>query len=292
MLKKFLSMFLVGYMLMGGFSPSALFAYTDALATKMPGDLKCTDLKLGGNDVLDSNGTTRLTVGSTNSVVGDLSVSGTVTGSNYATVASSGSFTHRILMGQTTAISTFTPTALTLDDGLTLTVNGPTKLDGTVGSNTASITISTHIGVTGDVSASGVVSSEDSLVDDAAIHETLYLGLTTAISSFTPTAITLDDGLTLTANGTLNVNGNMTSTGADVTIATNATISGTLTLSGGLILSDPYSATETELKASTPTVVGQMYWDETNLAMIVSTGITNCASFGLIYNGALAPTGW
>lgn len=51
-------------------------AYTNALATIFPGDVRVDDLKLNGNDILDSNGTTRLTVGSTNAIVGGLTVSG------------------------------------------------------------------------------------------------------------------------------------------------------------------------------------------------------------------------
>lgn len=57
------------------------------------------------------------------SITGNLSVSGTgaTTG---ATTFSSMTVTNQQVWGATTAKSTFTPTALTLDDGLTLTVNG------------------------------------------------------------------------------------------------------------------------------------------------------------------------
>ncbi len=62
--------------------------------------------------------------------------------------------------------------------------------------------------------------------------------------------------------------------------------------SGGFTFSGNFSGTEAELKATTPTVVGQQYWDETNLAIVVSTGATEDQQFGMIYNGATAPTGW
>lgn len=54
-------------------------AYTSALATIFPGDVRVDDLKLNGNDILDSNGTTRITVGSTNAVTGAMTVSGALT---------------------------------------------------------------------------------------------------------------------------------------------------------------------------------------------------------------------
>lgn len=51
-------------------------AYTNALATIFPGDVRVDDLKLNGNDILDSSGTTRITVGSTTAITGALTVSG------------------------------------------------------------------------------------------------------------------------------------------------------------------------------------------------------------------------
>jgi hypothetical protein len=52
------------------FTGQKVEAYTAALATVMPGDLSILDLKLRGNDVLDSNGVTRITVGTTNTFTG------------------------------------------------------------------------------------------------------------------------------------------------------------------------------------------------------------------------------
>lgn len=51
-------------------------AYTNAMATIFPGDVRVDDLKLNGNDIVDSSGTTRITVGSTTAITGALTVSG------------------------------------------------------------------------------------------------------------------------------------------------------------------------------------------------------------------------
>jgi hypothetical protein len=51
-------------------------AYTSATAAIFPVDISCMDLKLRGDDILDSNGTTRITVGATTTVTGNLSVTG------------------------------------------------------------------------------------------------------------------------------------------------------------------------------------------------------------------------
>ncbi len=59
-------------------APTAALAYTDAVATQFPGDVEVTDLKLSGNDIVDSDETTRLTVGATNAIVGNLTVTGNV----------------------------------------------------------------------------------------------------------------------------------------------------------------------------------------------------------------------
>ncbi len=50
------------FLLSMGVGFGSVFAYTDGQQTKMPGDLEATDLKLNGNDVLDSGGTTRYTM--------------------------------------------------------------------------------------------------------------------------------------------------------------------------------------------------------------------------------------
>jgi len=73
-------------------------AYTAALATVMPGDLSVLDLKLRGNDVLDSNGVTRLTVGTTNTLTGINALVGATTITGDAVITGSltnGSFSAR-----------------------------------------------------------------------------------------------------------------------------------------------------------------------------------------------------
>lgn len=54
----------------------SVIAYTNAIATIFPGDVRVDDLKLNGNDILDSGGTTRITVGATTAITGALTVSG------------------------------------------------------------------------------------------------------------------------------------------------------------------------------------------------------------------------
>ena len=51
-------------------------------------------------------------------------------------------------------------------------------------------------------------------------------------------------------------------------------------------------ATEAVLKTSTPTVVGQIIYDTTNSAVIITTGTATCFDYGLIYDGTTVPTGW
>lgn len=77
----------------------------------------------------------------------------------------------------------------------------------------------------------------------------LVVGDTTAKSTFTPTALTLDDGLTLTANGPLNADGNLTTTGDDVDISTHAAF-------GGQVV--PYMRTAAQLSALAPIAVGAL----------------------------------
>jgi len=72
-------------------------------------------------------------------------------------------------------------------------------------------------------------------------------------------------------------------------IQTNTLIVTSTSTFGGAI--GLYSRTEAELKSITPTAAGQVYYDSTNLAVIVSTG-TSEAAFGLITDGTSQPTGW
>lgn len=51
------------------------------------------------------------------------------------------------------------------------------------------------------------------------------------------------------------------------------------------------SFTEAQLKTKTPGKAGQLFYDSTNKAIVVSTGTTQ-AAFGIIYDGTAQPTGW
>src|SRR3990167_9678837 len=108
-LSSFIKSLVVG-LVIGYFGGVGLEAYTDSQATHMPGDLKATDLKLGGNDILDSDGTTRVTVGATNAVTGAVTVSGNSTLGDAVTdtVTFTGLPT---LPGHATPVASVTPTA-------------------------------------------------------------------------------------------------------------------------------------------------------------------------------------
>jgi hypothetical protein len=94
---KFLNRLAKGMLLLAilvsAFGLTAIFtgqkveAYTAALATVMPGDLSVLDLKLRGSDILDTNGVTRVTVGATNTVTGNLTVTGTLTNGSMSAMA-------------------------------------------------------------------------------------------------------------------------------------------------------------------------------------------------------------
>lgn len=53
----------------------------------------------------------------------------------------------------------------------------------------------------------------------------------------------------------------------------------------------PYSRTEAELKALVPNGVGEMFYDSTNKAVVLSTG-TLAGQFGQINDGSQTPVGW
>jgi hypothetical protein len=108
-------------------------------------------------------------------------------------------------------------------------------------------------GTAGTVSVSGALS-----VTSATVTNQFLMGSGTAISTMTPTALTLDDGVTFTLNGPF-------------------------------ILP---SKTEANLKLSTPTAVGEVWYDSTNKAVIISTATANCGDWGQINAGGTAPAGW
>lgn len=53
----------------------------------------------------------------------------------------------------------------------------------------------------------------------------------------------------------------------------------------------PGGASEATLKAFSPGGAGRLYYDNTNKAVIISTG-TGTGAFGLITDGTSSPTGW
>lgn len=68
-----------GYILAAAFAVLAVASHVSGfnqyVVTKF-NDVQVDDLKLNGNDILDSNGVTRITTGATNSIVGNVTVSG------------------------------------------------------------------------------------------------------------------------------------------------------------------------------------------------------------------------
>ena len=63
----------------------------------------------------------------------------------------------------------------------------------------------------------------------------------------------------------------------------------TLDVVGGGIR--PYSRTEAELRLLAPAQAGEVYFDSTNNAIVISTG-TSAGQFGIIYDGSTLCTGW
>ena len=50
--------------------------------------------------------------------------------------------------------------------------------------------------------------------------------------------------------------------------------------------------TEAELKLSTPTVAGLLFYDSTNSNLIISTGTTTSFDYGQSNSGTTAPSSW
>lgn len=75
-----------------------LDAYTDANATQFPGDIEVTDLKLSGNDITDSGETVRISVGSTNAITGNVTISGTLVTTGAQTQTSTMTFSTGFLV--------------------------------------------------------------------------------------------------------------------------------------------------------------------------------------------------
>ena len=72
--------------------------------------------------------------------------------------------------------------------------------------------------------------------------------------------------------------------------STTAGTVGTFQPDGGFL---PYSRTEAQLKVSTPTAVGALYWDSTNSQHVKSTGTTNCTDYAAASSTTtITPIGW
>lgn len=88
------------------FAAAAVYAYTEARATRF-NDVKVEDLKLDDGDIVDTSGTTRLTIGATNALTGNLTVSGTAAVANTVTVSSAATSTvSQCFVGAKTALPT------------------------------------------------------------------------------------------------------------------------------------------------------------------------------------------
>lgn len=98
-----------------------------------------------------------------------------------------------------------------------------------------------------------------------------------------------------TLSSTLGVSGNITATNYQITLSTITKDSSdfsiqqtTTTFVGSISI---LSLTEAQLKAYTPTSAGEMFYDSTNAAIVLSTG-TTVGSFGQVISGATVCTGW
>ena len=213
-------------------------------------------------------------------VAGDLTVTGTVTGSNYATEAASGSFTHQLVVGETTAKSTMTPTALTLDDGLTLTVNGPAVLAGSFTAAASTPTFSS--GTFANALNAAIVNTGQG---DNELYDMDQDVLTTSTPTFSSMTVTNQvnsagfkigtNELTTTEFGNLDGQDQAVKTTSGPTFAQ-------LTITG---------ASEADLKVSTPTAIA-IYYDSTNNEFIRSTGTVTCFDYSKLEDPAAAPDGW
>jgi hypothetical protein len=84
-------------------------AYNAAVSTVFPGDVQVDDLKLAGNDILDSGGTTRITTGATTTltattvaITGNATVSGTLAVTGATTQTGAQTFAAPVTFSSTT----------------------------------------------------------------------------------------------------------------------------------------------------------------------------------------------
>lgn len=135
------------------------------------------------------------------------------------------------------AAQTWTTTANGTDIRFFVTPNGSTTLgeamrissNSWVGIGTTNPSVA--LDVVGAIKASGAVTFGVSALlsaTSATITNQQLWGTGAAISTFTPTALTLDDGVTFTNNGTSALNGNVTVGASAILAATTGTFSGAL----------------------------------------------------------------
>lgn len=100
---------------------------------------------------------------------------------------------------------------------------------------------------------------------------------------------TPDDSTTPATVWTIDGDGNLTYTGNYTITATTITLTAPVVASGAFY---PYSRTEAQLKVSTPTAVGGVWYDSTNKEFVQSTGTSTCFDYGKIEDATAAPDGW
>lgn len=133
-----------------------------------------TDLQLDGNDIYDSGGTKRLTVGSTNALVGNLTVSGTFQPTG-ATTMSTLATTGKAVIGGTFTVDSGSVTISTTGITKTLSVTGNTTLSSATVTNT--LTLST-------VTVSGTMGLRFIGIIDPAVSTPTATGILAIDSSF------------------------------------------------------------------------------------------------------------
>jgi hypothetical protein len=144
-------------------------------------------LQINGNAIKDSTGTTRLTIGATNTFTGDLSVgSGAITSGliNGQTISSTANFTGTLTVAGVTTLSNLTPSRLVATDGssnLVSTITAANLLSSVSGTTgTGNLVFSLSPTFTG---TAGFVNTTNSGTLDVTGKTTLGYASTTQISS-------------------------------------------------------------------------------------------------------------
>ncbi|MBI4396361.1 MAG: hypothetical protein HY548_04645 [Elusimicrobia bacterium] len=233
------------------------------------------DVTIGGT--LDVTGATMLS--STLSAADTITASKGVTGTTM-TLSGAGTFNGDVTLGNASADTnavygyTVSYASFTVNQGVT------------IGSATV---------MNGNVTAGDAVA--DTLTVNAyTVHNasiTVNQGITVSSASTFSDTITASKGVnaaTMTVTGAATFsestfNGNVTSTGT-VTISG----AGGLTVTGGP--TTVYNRTEAQLKVSTPTAKGQLFYDTTNDEFVKSTGTATCFDYSQIHDKTAVPVGW